>query len=180
LRRILFVCVGNAGRSQMAEAFARHHAGKMELEIDARSGGTVPAPAVDSQVVALMLEKGLDISAARPKRLDLEFARAADAIVSLCGPLDAACPAPLLPKVADWGLEDPKGAPAEKVRAIRDEIERRVMDLLSAMQWSEAPETPAEPAAPDTTRLPAEASPHAPPRAGIKRGEVLRRREDKG
>ena len=169
MHRILFVCVGNSGRSQMAEAFARFHAVEQKLEVEVMSGGTKPARALDSGVVAVMLERGLDIASASPKRLDLEFARAADIIISLCGPLDAACPAPLLPKVTDWGLEDPQGKPAETVREIRDDIERRVVNLLHAVQWSEngGETTPA--ATPDTTRLVGETSPHAPARPGIKR-----------
>jgi arsenate reductase len=127
MRKILFVCVENAGRSQMAEAFARAY-GKGKVE--AVSAGTMPAKEVSPVVVQVMREKGLDISANRPKLIANQMVQRADTIIVMGCSAEGFCPAPLLNKVIDWGIEDPKGKPIEKVRGIRDEIEKRVRTLL--------------------------------------------------
>jgi arsenate reductase len=127
MRKILFVCVENAGRSQMAEAFARAY-GKGKVE--AVSAGTMPAKEVSPVVVQVMREKGLDISANRPKLIANQMVQGADTIIVMGCSAEGFCPAPLLNKVIDWGIEDPKGKPIEKVRGIRDEIEKRVRTLL--------------------------------------------------
>jgi arsenate reductase len=127
MKKILFVCVENAGRSQMAQGFAkRYGTGKIE----ATSAGTMPAREVNPVVVQVMREKGIDISENKPKPVTDQMVREADAIIVMgCDP-QGFCPAPLLNKVVDWKLEDPKGKPIEKVREIRDEIERRVKKLI--------------------------------------------------
>jgi arsenate reductase (thioredoxin) len=130
MKRILFVCVENAGRSQMAEAFA-NQLGKGR--VIAESAGTIPAKQVNPVVVKVMMEKGLDISHNRPAMLELGNARRADMIVTMGCSVAEVCPAPLLKNSVDWALEDPKGKPVEKVRQIRDEIERRVQRLLSEL-----------------------------------------------
>jgi arsenate reductase (thioredoxin) len=130
MKRILFVCVENAGRSQMAEAFANHYGGE---KVIAASAGTVPAEHVNSTVVSVMREKGLDISRNHPAKLDLGKAKSADVIITMGCSVEEVCPAPLLRNSVDWVLPDPKGQPVEKVREIRDEIERRVRQLLSEL-----------------------------------------------
>lgn len=133
MKKILFVCVENAGRSQMAEAFANHHGRGV---IEANSGGTRPAEKVNPTVVKAMLERGIDISQNRPKPLDIKTVEEADVIVTMgCGAEDF-CPATSLDKVIDWGIEDPKGKPLEEVRKIRDEIERRVKELIEKLTSS--------------------------------------------
>jgi protein-tyrosine-phosphatase len=127
MRKILFVCVENAGRSQMAEAFAKAY-GKGKVETV--SAGTIPAKEVSPVVVQVMREKGLDISANRPKLIANQMVQGADTIIVMGCSAEGFCPAPLLNKVIDWGIEDPKGKPIEKVRGIRDEIEKRVRTLL--------------------------------------------------
>jgi protein-tyrosine-phosphatase len=127
MRKILFVCVENAGRSQMAEAFAKAY-GKGKVETV--SAGTMPAKEVSPVVVQVMREKGLDISANRPKLIANQMVQGADTIIVMGCSAEGFCPAPLLNKVIDWGIEDPKGKPIEKVRGIRDEIEKRVRTLL--------------------------------------------------
>ena len=127
MKRILFVCVENAGRSQMAEAFAKTY-GKGGIE--AVSAGTMPAKEVNSIVVQVMREKGIDLSTNKPKLITNQMVQEADRIIVMGCSAEGFCPAPLLNKVVDWGIEDPKGKPIEKVREIRDEIERRVR-LLS-------------------------------------------------
>jgi protein-tyrosine-phosphatase len=127
MKRILFVCVENAGRSQMAEAFANHYGSG---RIVAKSGGTKPAERVNPIVVQAMLEKGIDISGNRPKSIDPRDLEEADMVVAMgCG-AEGFCPVTLLEKVTDWGIEDPKGKTIEEVRRIRDEIERRVKELI--------------------------------------------------
>jgi protein-tyrosine-phosphatase len=129
MQRVLFVCVENAGRSQMAEAFAKYY-GKGKIE--AISAGTMPSTEVNPIVVQVMREKGIDISKNKPKLVNTQMVQQADVIIVMgCDP-QGFCPAPFLGKVVDWKLEDPKGKPIEKVREIRDEIERRVKKLISA------------------------------------------------
>ena len=124
MRYVLFVCNHNAGRSQMAQAFFERHAPR---DIRAESAGNSPADAVWPEVVEAMQEVDIDLSRRRPRMIDLEMQLHADWAVTLaCG---AACP--YVPsKVEDWDVPDPKGRPLEEVREIRDEIERRVMNLI--------------------------------------------------
>jgi protein-tyrosine-phosphatase len=120
----LFVCVENAGRSQIAEVFAQRRG------IIATSAKTLPANTVNSAVVEVMKEKGIDLSTTRPKMLTMQMVNEADLVVTMGCSVEQVCPAPLLAKMqkklVDWNLEDPKGKPIEKVRQIRDEIEREV------------------------------------------------------
>jgi protein-tyrosine-phosphatase len=130
VERVLFVCVENAGRSQIAEAFANHY-GKGKLE--ASSAGVMLADKVNPLVVEVMKEKGIDISMNKPKLLTMKMAEESDKIITMGCSVEKFCPAPLLKNVVDWGLEDPKGKPIEKVRQIRDEIEKRVVKLISEL-----------------------------------------------
>lgn len=124
--RVFFACIGNSGRSQMAEHFARALGGP---RVDARSGGSKPLGRLLPEVVAAMGERGIDVSRARSKAIDEAFAREADLIVLMgCG--DDACPAFLGKRLEDWDLDDPKDASPAEVRRIRDEVEARVRDLL--------------------------------------------------
>jgi arsenate reductase len=115
---VLFVCVRNAGRSQMAEAL---YAG------DARSAGSDPGDAVHPEVVEVMRERGIDLAGRRPRALSREDVEWADVVVTMgCGD---ACPYVPGKRYVDWDLPDPAGRPLDEVRAIRDEIERRVREL---------------------------------------------------
>lgn len=130
MKNVLFVCVHNSGRSQMAEAFFNHLAGG---KADALSAGTHPASHANPIVVEAMRELGIDISRQRPKLLTAEMLDNADRIITMgCG-VEKACPAAFVP-VEDWQLEDPEGQSMEKVRAIRDEIRDKVMGLIAEMQ----------------------------------------------
>lgn len=128
MSRVLFVCVHNAGRSQMAEAlFSKAAAGRHQ----ARSAGSAPAERIQPEVVEAMREVGLDLSRRRPRRLEEADAAWADVVVTMgCGD---ACP--VLPgrRSLDWDLPDPAGRPLEEVRRLRDEIARRVEDLLAEL-----------------------------------------------
>jgi arsenate reductase len=131
MKKFLFVCVENAGRSQMAEAFARYYG---EGKVEAMSAGTMPSNEVDPVVVKVMWERGIDISKSRPKLVTTQMVREADSIIVMGCDASGFCPAPLLDKVIDWNLEDPKGKPMENVREIRDIIERRVKELINGIE----------------------------------------------
>jgi arsenate reductase (thioredoxin) len=127
MKKILFVCVENAGRSQMAEAFATKY-GKDTLI--ASSAGNKPAAKVNPVVVEVMKEKGIDISKNEPKEITARMAMDADLIVTMGCNAQGICPGPFFKPTIDWQLEDPKGKPLEKVREIRDDIDRRVQALI--------------------------------------------------
>jgi len=128
MKRVLFVCVENAGRSQMAEAFARKYGGG---KVEALSAGTTPAKEVNPVVIQVMREKGIDLTAKKPKAITRQMVEEADMIIVMGCSAEGFCPAPLLSKVVDWQIEDPKDKPIEKVREIRDEIDSRVRKLIN-------------------------------------------------
>ena len=127
MTKVLFVCVENAGRSQMAEAFANLHG---EGKVKAFSAGTMPSNNIYSSIVKTMQEKGIDISKNKPKLLTTEMLQNADIVVVMGCEAKGFCSTYLLKKVVDWGLEDPKGRPIEEVRRIGDEIESKVIELV--------------------------------------------------
>ena len=130
MKKILFVCVHNSGRSQMAEAFFNQLA---EGKAHASSAGTRPASHTDRIVAEVMRELGIDISQRRPKLLTSEMVQNADRVITMgCG-VEEACPVVFVP-VEDWQLEDPEGKPIQKVREIRDEIEAKVKKLVEEIR----------------------------------------------
>ncbi|MEE8470395.1 MAG: arsenate reductase ArsC [Dehalococcoidia bacterium] len=132
MKTLLFVCVHNSGRSQMAEAFFNSLAGGAATAV---SAGTDPAEAVDPAVVEAMREVGVDISGNRPKALTIEMVEGADRVVTMGCEVDDVCPAALV-ETEDWGLEDPGGKPPDRVREIRDEIRARVFRMLNEAGFS--------------------------------------------
>jgi len=128
MKKILFVCVENAGRSQMAEAFANKY-GKDKFIVS--SAGNKPADKVNPIVVETLKEKGIDISMNKPKLLTFQMTQDADLIVTMGCNDNGICPGPFFKPTIDWKLEDPKGKPIDKVREIRDDIERRVQKLIA-------------------------------------------------
>jgi protein-tyrosine-phosphatase len=125
---VLFLCVHNAGRSQMAAALLARHAGD---RVVVHSGGSDPGETLNPAVVAAMAERGIDISLERPKKLTDEMARNADVIVTMgCGD---ACPVYPGKRYIDWELPDPAGKSVDEVRPIRDDIEARVRALLAEL-----------------------------------------------
>ncbi len=125
---VLFLCVHNAGRSQMAAGFMRHLSNG---EVEVFSGGSEPTDSLNQVVVAAMAEKGIDISGEIPQPWADEIVRASDVVVTMgCGD---ACPVFPGKRYLDWELDDPSGQPLEKVRPIRDEIESRVRVLLGEL-----------------------------------------------
>jgi arsenate reductase (thioredoxin) len=131
MSRVLFVCVQNAGRSQMAEAlFTRAAAGDHE----GRSAGSRPADHVHPEVVEVMREAGIDLADRVPHRIERADAEWADVVVTMgCGD---ECPFVPGKRYVDWDLPDPAGLPLAEVRAVRDEIQRRVEDLVSELDGS--------------------------------------------
>jgi arsenate reductase (thioredoxin) len=128
MARVLFVCLHNAGRSQMSEAlFERAAAGQHK----GRSAGTEPGERVHPEVVTAMHELGIDLSRRIPRKLSQGDAEWADVVVTMgCGD---ECPYAPGKRYLDWELEDPKGRPLDEVRRTRDEIERRVVELLDEL-----------------------------------------------
>ena len=125
---VLFVCVHNAGRSQMAAAYTSHLSGGA---VEVRSAGSEPADQVNPSAVAAMAEEGIDISAETPKILTTDAVQASDVVVTMgCGDT---CPIFPGKRYEDWELEDPAGKGVESVRPIRDEIKARVLALLAEL-----------------------------------------------
>ncbi|MGZ4812112.1 MAG: arsenate reductase ArsC [Terriglobales bacterium] len=125
IKKLVFACVHNAGRSQIAAAWARHLAGG---RVEVLSGGTEPGPHLNVQVVEAMREAGVDLAGIRPQLLTPELVRGAEYMVTMgCG---ESCPVIPGVKHLDWPIADTRGQPIEVVRTIRDEIKGRVIDLL--------------------------------------------------
>ena len=125
---VLFVCVHNAGRSQMAAALLHHYA---QGRVHVRSAGSAPGDEVNRAVVQVMSEVGLDLSQELPKKLTDDAVHRADVVITMgCGD---ACPVYLGTRYLDWELDDPAGKSVDDVRPIRDEIDRRVRALLAEL-----------------------------------------------
>jgi protein-tyrosine-phosphatase len=125
---VLFVCVHNAGRSQMAAALLEHYA---EGRVHVRSAGSTPADQINPAVIAVMDEAGIDLSKEFPKPLSIEAVEDADVVVTMgCGD---ACPVFPGKRYLDWELPDPSGMPVEDVRPIRDRIDELVRELLDSL-----------------------------------------------
>ena len=132
LKKILFICVGNSCRSQMAEGFANYYG---KNKVTATSAGTQPANSVNLQAVEVMKERGIDISNHKPELLTLSLLEDADITISMgCG-VQESCPMPLV-DCEDWELEDPYGQSTYKYREIRDQIEVRVKGLIRNISTS--------------------------------------------
>jgi arsenate reductase len=132
---ILFVCVENAGRRQMAEGFFRKYAPE---GYEALSAGTKPVAQINPVAIQVMNEVGIDISKQKSKDLTEDMIRNSDKIINMGCMDENFCPTMFIPKVIEWGIEDPKGKPIEKVREIREEIERRSKELAADISVAEA------------------------------------------
>ncbi|MCY4447786.1 MAG: arsenate reductase ArsC [Chloroflexi bacterium] len=127
--KVLFVCVHNSGRSQMAEAFTRALSGGA---VNARSAGTLPGSTLNPVVTQAMEERSIPLTGHYPKVIDQQMVDEADYAYTMGCAIDEACPAVFVPS-EDWGLDDPAGQPIERVRRIRDEVEVRVRAMLDSM-----------------------------------------------
>lgn len=131
MKKILFVCVGNSCRSQMAEGFAKYYAKKYHLpDIVIESAGTLPAESVNPLAIEVMKEKNIDISQHRPKKITVEELKNFDIIISMGCDVQQYCPALNNENVIDWNLPDPIGKPVDEYRRVRDIIEKKVKELL--------------------------------------------------
>jgi protein-tyrosine-phosphatase len=130
-KKILFVCVENAGRSQMAEAFFKKYASKKFL---AQSAGTKPTLNVNPRVIQAMNEIGIDLACNKPKIITDEMIKACSTVVNM-GCMDKeSCPALFIDTALNWNISDPKGKSIEEIRKIRDEIELKIKELVSNLQ----------------------------------------------
>ncbi|MBS3926676.1 MAG: arsenate reductase ArsC [Nitrosarchaeum sp.] len=131
MKKILFVCVENAGRSQMAEAFFKKF---MPKGFEVISAGTKPSDKVNPIVLQAMTEIGIDMKNQTPKTISQQIISESEKAVNM-GCIDKeSCPALFLKDVLDWQIPDPKGKPIEQVRAIRDQIKSKVMDLIKSLE----------------------------------------------
>jgi arsenate reductase (thioredoxin) len=129
MKKILFVCTHNAGRSQMAEAFFNK---MVRGRAEGISAGTQPGDKVNPLVVEAMREVGIDIRERKPKMLTLEMIESVDRVITMgCG-TEGVCPASFVP-TEDWQLEDPEGKPIEQIRKIRDDVKTRVEKLIEEL-----------------------------------------------
>jgi arsenate reductase len=129
VKRVLFVCVENSNRSQIAEAFARMHGG---AAVEAHSAGSRPSGRVNPRAVEFMAERGYDLTAHRSKALSDLPAAEFDAVVGMgCG--DEGCPRVKAGRHEEWAIPDPKNLPPEEYRKVRDQIETRVKELLASL-----------------------------------------------
>jgi len=125
---VLFVCVHNAGRSQMASGYLQHFAGDW---VEVRSAGSAPADSINPSVVIAMKEEGIDLSAQRPKILTDEAVEASDVVITMgCGDV---CPLYPGTRYLDWNLDDPAGQGIDSIRPIRDQIKSLVKELISTL-----------------------------------------------
>ena len=125
---VLFVCVHNAGRSQMASGYLQHFAGDW---VEVRSAGSAPADSINPAVVLVMKEEGIDLSAQRPKILTDEAVEASDVVITMgCGDV---CPLYPGTRYLDWNLDDPAGQGIDSIRPIRDQIKSLVKELISTL-----------------------------------------------
>jgi protein-tyrosine-phosphatase len=131
---ILFVCVENAGRSQTAEGFFRKYAPE---GYEPLSAGTKPVSQINPLAIQVMNEIGIDISKQKSKDLTEDMMRNSDKIINMGCMEKNFCPTLYIPKVIDWGIDDPKDKPIEQVREIRDEIERRIKELATDVSVAE-------------------------------------------
>jgi protein-tyrosine-phosphatase len=129
MKKVIFVCVENSNRSQMAEAFARMHGG---AAVEAYSAGSRPSGHVNPRAVEFMAERGYDLTAHRSKGLTELPAAEFDAVIGMgCG--DEGCPLVKARRREEWGIPDPKNMPPEEYRKVRDQIEAKVKELLASL-----------------------------------------------
>ena len=129
--RVAFVCVQNAGRSQMSAAFARREADRRDLDVEVLTGGTDPADAVHPEVIEVMDERGIDLSGREPREISTDEMEACRLVATMgCSTLDLDADV----DVRDWALPDPDGEDLDRVREIRDEAERRVREVFDELE----------------------------------------------
>ena len=129
MKKVLFICVHNSARSQMARAFLEQLGGQIAV---AESAGTMPSEEIDPVVLKVMHEIGIDITEKYPQLITQKMVDDADRVITMGCSIDEACPANVV-VAEDWGLDDPRGKDIDEVRTIRDEINRKVIELLERL-----------------------------------------------
>ena len=129
MKKVLFICVHNSARSQMAHAFLEQLGGQIAV---AESAGTMPSEQIDPVVEKVMHEIGIDITEKQPQLITQKMVDDADRVITMGCSIDESCPANVV-VAEDWGLDDPRGKDIDEVRAIRDEINRKVIELLERL-----------------------------------------------
>ena len=132
MKRVLFVCAENAGRSQMAEAFFNHYA--KGIDFVAESSGTMPAKTVNPVVIEAMKEKGIDIASTQPKKFNPDGIEQYERVISFGCLVKEAFSQSVQSRIEDWLIDDPRDKPIAEVRAIRDLIETKIKDLLNELK----------------------------------------------
>lgn len=135
--KVAFVCIQNAGRSQMAAAFAERQAQETTDSIEILTGGTQPADAVHDEVIDVMNEEGIDLNNRTPQEITPGSVQDCDYVITMGCSAEGVCPATWSGENRDWGLDDPHGKDVEEVREIRDEIETRVEVLANELTTKE-------------------------------------------
>jgi len=131
---VAFICVQNAGRSQMAAALAKRENQRRYLNVQILTGGTQPADEVHPEVVEVMAEKGIDLSDQKPRKIKPEELHASDYVYTMGCSVEEACPSNYYGHSEDWDLEDPHGKDEDTVRSIRDDINRRITILFDELE----------------------------------------------
>lgn len=131
---VAFVCVQNAGRSQMATAFAEREQRRRSLDVQILTGGTDPADHVHTEVIDVMKEKGIDLSNRTPREILPDDLASADIVITMGCSAGDVCPANFTGDNRDWGLNDPDGQDLDSVRTIRDDIQRRVTHFFDELE----------------------------------------------
>ena len=135
--RVAFVCVQNAGRSQMSAAFARQEADRRGLDVEVLTGGTDPADAVHPEVIEVMNEREIDLSGREPREISTDELESCRLVATMgCSTLDLDADV----DVRDWALPDPDGEDLDRIREIRDEVERRVREVFDELESGTAVE----------------------------------------
>lgn len=133
MKKILFVCAENAGRSQMAEAFFNHYAKDKNLGWTAESAGTIPAKEVNPKVIEAMREKGIDLTSAKPKRFVPEKINEYEKVISFGCLVKVVFSPDIQSRIEEWHIDDPSDKSPEEVRKIRDEVENKVVNLIELL-----------------------------------------------
>ena len=133
MKKILFVCAENAGRSQMAEAFFNYYAQGKSLDWIAESAGTIPAEKVNPEVIETMQGKDIDLSSKKPKLFVPEKISEYEKIISFGCLVKAAFSSEIQSRIEEWHIDDPRGKPIPEIKTIRDKVEREVLNLINTL-----------------------------------------------
>ena len=133
MKKILFVCAENAGRSQMAEAFFNHYAKEKGLDWFAESAGTIPAKEINPEVAEAMKKRGINLTGKKPKLFVSEKINEYEKIISFGCLVKAAFSSEIQSRIEEWHIDDPRGKPIPEIRTIRDKVEGEILNLINTL-----------------------------------------------